>query len=100
MFVHVCTCIYSSSSNDKNDKRVKTLMEYKGVDVWRVYPTGQVDMRMSQQIYDVVLRYMPEMCSIIIDNVEAHVQMAEENMLSEKQKLKSWINNWFDPVRV
>ena len=64
-------------------------MAYAGVDVWKIDPNGQVDMRMSRQILDVVQDYIPG-CHLLIRSVEAHVQEAEQEMLSMEQKLNIW----------
>ena len=64
-------------------------MAYEGVDVWRIDPNGQVDMRMSRQLMNVVQQYVSG-CHLLIHNVEAHVQEAESDMLSAGQKLDAW----------
>ena len=64
-------------------------MAHAGVDVWKIDPNGQVDMRMNRQLLDVVQDYIPG-CHLLISSVEAHVQEAEEEMLSLEQKQDMW----------
>lgn len=67
---------------------VQTVMDQPNIDVWQVRFDGTVDMRMSRRTAKVVQHYLPDLCTVLVDNVETHVSMAEENMLTEKQKLQ------------
>ena len=64
-------------------------MAHVAVDVWKIDPNGQVDMRMNRQLLDVVQDYIPG-CHMLISSVEAHIQEAELEMLSAEQKHEIW----------
>lgn len=65
---------------------MKLVMSQSAVDIWRVGAEGTVDMRMSRSIAAVVLHYIPE-CYLLIDNVEAHVQGAEQQLVTSQAVL-------------
>ena len=62
------------------------MMNDGGVDVWKVHPSGIVEMRMKRFLYGSVQEYVKDICYVSIQNVEAHVQAAEELMLTDKQR--------------
>ncbi len=69
------------------------MMNSEGVDVWKVYPSGIVDMRMSKHLYSSIQGYIRNVCYLSIQDVEAHVRAAEVFMLSDKQKYSVRIDN-------
>ena len=55
------------------------------MDVWNIRKDGYVDIRMSKENAELVMEYLPEYCRVLIDDVEDHVQIAEQNMIGDKQ---------------
>ena len=80
---------FRSFSPNKEDHLTKLVMAHDGVDVWKVDPNGQVDMRMNGQLLGIVQDYIPG-CRLLISSVETHIQEAEAEMLSSEQKLDVW----------
>ena len=66
-------------SPNKEHRDVKIVMNQAAVDIWRIGTSGEVDMQMSRALSSVVLRYIPK-CRIVVQNVETHVQIAEEEL--------------------
>ena len=66
-------------------------MAHAAVDIWKINPNDQVDMRMNRQLLDVVQVYVPG-CHMLISSVEAHIQEADHEleMLSAEQKQEIW----------
>ena len=62
------------------------MMAHEGIDVWKIYPSGIVDMRMNKYLYSDIQGYLRDVCYVSIQNVEAHVEAAEVLMLSDRQK--------------
>lgn len=83
-----------SLSTNKDNKMVQTIMDQPNIDVWQVGFDGAVDMRMDRRTSKVVQRYLPNLCTVIVDNVETHVSKAEENMLTERQKLQMMLQQY------
>lgn len=69
-------------------------MDQPNIDIWQVAADGTVDMRMDRRTSKVVLRYLPNLCTVLVDNVETHVRKAEEDMLTEKQKLQMLLQQY------
>lgn len=72
-------------SDGANDRRVKLMMDNDNVDVWKVHSSGKVEMQMNKRLYASIENYVADVCHVTIQNVEAHVQNAEEQMLSDRQ---------------
>ena len=62
------------------------MMNNEGVDVWKVHPSGTVQMRMDRSLFASIYSYVRNICHVSIENVEEHVQAAEAMMLSDRQK--------------
>ena len=62
-------------------------MEAGNVDVWRIHPSGMVEMKMGRSLYSAIQDYIRDVCYVSIQNVEAHVREMEELMLSDRQKM-------------
>lgn len=59
-------------------------------DVWHVGKES-VDMRISRKAFAHVQSYFPE-CTVMIDDLEAHVQAAEANMFPQKKaEQEAWL---------
>ena len=72
---------------DKRKASVKLLQ--KNTDLWHVGEQS-IDLRMSRRTFAAVQNYVPE-CYVLIENVEAHVQMAEAQMFPAKmQEEETW----------
>lgn len=78
-------------SPDKNKPTVQTLQAFS--DVWH-YGKESVDVRLKKSAFARVQKYFPE-CSIIVDNLEVHVQAAEVKMFPRK---KTEQNAWMRTV--
>ena len=83
-----------SLSTNKDNEMVQTIMDQSNIDIWQVGSDGTVDMRMDRRTSKVVQRYLPDLCTVIVDNVETHVREAEENMLTERQKLQMMLQQY------
>ena len=69
---------------------MKIVMNQAAVDIWRIGTSGEVDMQMSRALSAVVLHYIPK-CRIVVENVETHVQIAEEELKQSNQDAqKDW----------
>ena len=68
-------------SPDKNKPTVRILQGHS--DVWHIGKES-VDMRLKKPVFVRVQKYFPE-CSIIVEDLEATVQEAEEKMFPRKK---------------
>ena len=79
------------NSMDKRKATVQLLSENS--DKWHVGEQS-IDLRMSRRTFAAVQKYVPE-CFVLIQNVEAHVQMAEAQMFPvRRQQKEAWAQNW------
>lgn len=69
----------SLTSPNKDHRGVKIVLNQAAVDIWRIGTSGEVDMQMSRALSAVVLHYIPK-CRIVVESVETHVQIAEEEL--------------------
>ena len=61
----------------------------ENADVWNVREQS-IDLRLGRSTFAAVQKYVPE-CHVLIQNVEAHVQMAEAQMFPAKlQEEEMW----------
>ena len=67
---------FTVNSMDKRKATVQLLSENS--DKWHVGEQS-IDLRMSRRTFAAVQKYVPE-CFVLVQNVEAHVQMAEAQM--------------------
>ena len=95
MYVCVCVCevftqtiiILSTCSTDKLKGTIQLLQQ--NTDTWHV-GEQTIDLRMTRRSFAAVQKYVPE-CHILINDVESHMRMAEEQMFPARlQKEESW----------
>ena len=55
----------------------------KNSDQWHV-GENSIDLRMSQKIFATVQHFVPE-CSVVVQDLEAHVQAAEAQMFPRRR---------------
>lgn len=81
LFIYTC-------SPDKNKATVQILRDHS--DVWH---TGKesIDVRIARKTFARVQEYFPE-CSIMVEDLEAHVQAAEARMFPQKKaEQEAWL---------
>lgn len=85
----LCSYFFSSPcSPDKNKATVQVLQDH--TDVWHIGKES-IDMRIHKNAFAHVQRFFPE-CSVIIEDVEAHVQAAEQKMFPKKKvEQEAWL---------
>ena len=86
---------FLSPSPDKNKPTVQVLQQHS--DVWH---TGKesIDMRIKGSAYARVQDYFPE-CSIVVEDLEAHVQAAESQMFPQKkEEQNAWLQSVVEAV--
>ena len=75
-------------SPDRNKATVQVLMSHS--DVWS-HGKDSVDLRIKANAFSRVQRYFPE-CTVLVSNLEAHVQEAENLMFPmKKAEEEAWL---------
>ena len=85
----------SPCSPDRTKESVRILEKYS--DVWN-REGESIDLRVKAQTFYSLRRFFPE-CSVVINNLEDHVQMAEATMFpAKKAEEEAWIQDVLDEV--
>ena len=91
-YVYIICLFYSS---DKRKGTIQLLQQ--NTDEWHV-GEDTIDLRMPRAIFIAVQEYVPE-CHIIIEDVEAHVQMAESQMFPARiQEEELWAQKVLESI--
>ena len=82
-------------SPNREKATVQVLRDHS--DVWSMGKES-IDMRVNRQAYARVQEYFPE-CTVLIADLEAHVQAAEQQMFPKKAKeQEAWIQSVVEAV--
>ena len=96
----MCVChntllLSSIYSMDKQKGTVQLLQQH--TDLWHIGQTT-VDLRMTRRMFAKVQKYVPE-CYVLIEDVEAYVQMAESQMFPARvQEQEVWAQSVLESV--
>lgn len=86
--MNLCCLHATPHSPDKNKVTVQVLRDHS--DVWHIGKES-IDMRVSRKAFVRVQTYFSE-CTVIIEDLEAHVQAAEAMMFPQKKaEQEAWL---------